>query len=121
MASLLILLLLITILNHVTNRWLIKKWDIKQKDLESQPFNRFHKYGEKLLYWISYFATFIIIVNYPHLRIFIFLNMAVIFVCRATLEWYFMRENKVYRLSGVTSGLLIIGFCIYAILINDIT
>lgn len=118
MASFLILLLFIAILNHVTNRWLIKKWDIKQKDLESQPFNRFHKYGEKLLYWFSYFASIIIIVNYPNLRVFIFLNMAVFFVFRATMEWYFTRENKVYRLSWVTSGLIIIGSCIYALFLS---
>ena len=118
MASFLILLLFIAILNHVTNRWLIKKWDIKQKDLESQPISRFHKYGEKLLYWISFFISIIIIVNYPNLREFIFLNIAVFFVCRATLEWYFTRENKVYRLSLVTSGLIIIGSCIYALFLS---
>ncbi|PAV31496.1 hypothetical protein CIL05_02240 [Virgibacillus profundi] len=116
MIPILIILIAILILDQFINRRLIKKWDMQIPELEGKYVNKLHKYGERILYWISFIVMIIAINEFPHLRILIFLGMAIMFAFRTIMKWNFTRENKTYLLSAVTCGLFIMGSVVYGLI-----
>ncbi|WP_339229305.1 DUF4181 domain-containing protein [Oceanobacillus sp. FSL K6-2867] len=115
MVSILIILFSILILDQFINRSLIKKLHIEKAELESKYVNKLHKYGERVLYWSSFIVMIISIQEFHHLRLFIFIGMAILFAFRTIMKWNFMKESKTYFLSAVTCGLFIAGLIVYGV------
>ncbi|GAA0416049.1 DUF4181 domain-containing protein [Agaribacter marinus] len=115
MISILSILIAIFILDQFINRSLIKKWDIEIPELERKYVNKLHKYVEKILYCSSFIVMIIAINEFSHLRIFIFISMAVMFAFRTIMKWTFTKESKTYLLSAVTCGLFIVGSIVYGL------
>ena len=88
---------------------------IELPELESKYVNKLHKYGENILYWISLIVMILAIVEFHYLRLFIFISFAIMFAFQSILKWTFRKENKIYLLSAVTSGLFIIGSIVYSL------
>jgi len=114
--SIFIILISILVLDHFINKSQIKKWDIEVPELKNRYVNKLHKYGEKILYWVSMIVMILAITEFHHLRILIFISPGIMFTFRTIMEWIFAKDNKTYLLSAVTSGLFIIGSVVYGIL-----
>ncbi|MFD2629938.1 DUF4181 domain-containing protein [Oceanobacillus kapialis] len=118
MWTIFIILICILVLDHFINRRLIKKLPIERSTLENESkyVNKQHKYGENILYWSSYIVMLFSILEFPSLRIFIFIGVGLVFEFRTYMKWKFTREKKTYLLSAVTCGLFLIGSIVYALL-----
>jgi hypothetical protein len=105
----------ILILDQLINRRLIKRLHITEAELEKKYVNNPHKYGEKLLYSISFIVMFFAIYEFHQLRIFIFIGMAALFAFRTLMKWKHAEGNRSYILSSVTCGLFVVGAVVYAV------
>lgn len=112
-----IILIVILVLDQLINRSLIKRENIEVNDQETKYVNMWHKYGEKITYWVTFILMIISINDLHHLRFIIFLGPAILFAFRTFMEWNFARQNKTYLLSTVTFVLFIIGSIVYGSLL----
>jgi len=103
----------ILILDQLINRKLIKKLNIEDSDLDLKYVNNLHKYVEGILYWTSFSVMIIAVLEILHLRILIFVGMAVVFAFRTIMQWIFTKESNTYLLSSITCVLFIIGSVTY--------
>ncbi|WHX28115.1 DUF4181 domain-containing protein [Virgibacillus halodenitrificans] len=117
MISLIIILSVILVLDQLINRKLIKKLSIEESDLGKKYVSKLHKYGEGILYWTSFIVMILTINEFPHLRIFIFIGMTILFAFRTIMKWVYARERKTYLLSAITCVLFILGSISYGWLI----
>ncbi|WP_080875959.1 DUF4181 domain-containing protein [Oceanobacillus timonensis] len=116
MIRILTMIIVILILDHFINRYLIKKWDIQTSDLGLKYVNKLHKYGERILYLGSLIVLVIAVNDFPDLRIWVFISMAVLFAFRTIMKWTYAKENKTYLLNAVTCGLFIVSSFVYGFL-----
>ena len=110
------ILIAILILDQIINRKLIRKLNIKESELDKKYVSKLHKYVETILYGTSFIVMILAITEYPHLRIFIFVGMTVVFAFRSIFKWIFTRESKTYLLSAITCTLSILGLLTYLVL-----
>lgn len=115
MIAIFTILVAILILNIFINRKLIKKLNIEDSELDKKYVNKLHKYVEGILNWTSYIVMIIAIIDFPHLKILIFVSMTAVFAFRTIMEWIFTRESKTYLLSAITCALFILGSVTYGV------
>ncbi|MFD2132422.1 DUF4181 domain-containing protein [Pseudogracilibacillus auburnensis] len=78
--------------------------------------NQLHKYGEKALYYLSIIVMVITMLDFHHLRIFIFMSLIISFGFQTFMEWKYAKESKQYILNAVSCGLIMIGAIVYVLL-----
>ncbi|QKY71443.1 DUF4181 domain-containing protein [Lentibacillus sp. CBA3610] len=115
MAVLIIILIAILVLDQFINRNLIAKFNIEKSDLGTKYVNKLHKYGEKILYWTSFIVMTIVINEFLHLGILIFVGMTAVFAFRTIMKWIYQKESKTYLLSAITCVLSILGLVTYGV------
>ncbi|MFD1928928.1 DUF4181 domain-containing protein [Sporosarcina siberiensis] len=87
--------------------------NIEETDLDKQYVNKLHKHGEIILSGTSIILMIILVTDFPHLRILIFVGMVAVFSFRTIMQWIFTKEDKTYILSAITCVLLILGLVTY--------
>lgn len=115
MAVLIIILIAILVLDQFINRKLIAKFNIEESDLGTKYVNKLHKYGEKILYWTSFIGMIIVINEFLHLGILIFVGMTAVFAFRTIMKRIYQKESKTYLLSAITCVLSILGLVAYGV------
>ncbi|MBU9710210.1 DUF4181 domain-containing protein [Evansella tamaricis] len=115
MISIIILLFSIFLLDQVISRLLIKKWRLHG------PFvkyvNKMHEIIERSLFTCLFIIIIFTSLEFPHLRIFIFIGLSTLFGFRTFMLWRFTEEPKVHLLSGIRFTLAILGSITYGIFI----
>lgn len=90
--------------------------NIEVSDVKSKYVNKHHKYGERILYFSSMIVMVLSIMEFHHLRLFIFIGPAMLFAYRAIMKWKYEKENKTYLLSAVTCGSFVISAIVFGTL-----
>lgn len=113
MLTVIIIMFTILIFSLISNKLLRDKENIKVPDSRGRYVNKIHQYGEQTLYIINLVVVTLAIMDFSHLRVFIFVGFSITFAFSMIMEWKYARENKMYLLSALNCGLFIIGSFTY--------